>query len=512
MKDFKELIPFRKGHLWGYCDREGNVLLEPKYGILSGFKYELAYFAHPFNPGTKEPISLGIINRNFKIVRDPKNSKIDIDLGQVILDNVLPCEYKFNFFGSKDLINKSNRFRSDQKFRSKFLLGEDQFLGFEIVSSNYNSRPFFKLHFVNEHDTPLDVSLLPKKIKPSVARFLIYLKCQFGTTHINGFAGHYLESGQLAIPYCYNKLSDYFNGVLIAKKEGKSTLISERGKCLTHEEYDEIYFNASKCIWEGMLDNNKYVLAQFTEDFFFVFEYLDNSQNNFIIDKKIADSPRERLRGLLHGKKPLYGLSIEKKSEVVKLIEPCFDSIKLLSDEFAVFELNQGQGVINDSGIIVVPNKYKSIELLGRSLFLCHEAGFLSFTYSFYDSEGNKLAKHDFYEGQFEYLNYYRHDFQIRIKPCRSTRLLVCYIDSSLGGQILLGYVSYKGDKFWAGILKFYFKESDDISMDSKKAENSNQDYFEESGFYEEARDNPWDEVFGPGEEADDANWNTRGE
>lgn len=459
--NYWDLIPFRKGDLWGYCDREGNVLLNPKYGILSGFKYGLAYFSLPFDSSKR--VNVGVMNHKFEIVVEPMTSGIDIDIEEIIFENVLPIKYQFNFFGSIDLVKKSDKFKEDQKYRSKYRLNENQFLGFQIVkSNNYNNNPIIKLHFLNDEDGFIQPDFLPDLIDSSVARFLIYLKTQFGITSINGKSGHYLESGKLTIPYHFDKIVHSFNGVFIAFQNLKYSLITDDGDVITSNLYDELTFHNRDRVWIGKANGEFFIIEMDSNHVTKEMGYNPLPQFE-IFSNKVKFTTGKGIRNDYSNSKLKYGLKIRMNyysDQFETLFSPCFDKIEDLGyGGFAKVKLWGKFGIVDFEGVFTIPNLYDTIEYLGNRLFLVSVLSGFGTKFAIISArnkvfhEINKMTIP--FIGKHEEIGFY----DIVVISRAALGLVDIYFKSKYGGKFFFGSLNYlNGKEYWDGKVEYEFQ------------------------------------------------------
>tara|TARA_R110000850_G_C9976665_1_gene465570 strand:- start:524 stop:865 length:342 start_codon:yes stop_codon:yes gene_type:complete len=95
------------------------------------------------------------------------------------------------------------------------------------------------------------------------------------------------------------------------------------------------------------------------------------------------------------------------------------------------------------------------------------------------------------------YFNYSK----VKIRVDYENEILDSYLLAENGDEFSIGFASFNGDVYYSGLLNVDFKY---------RPKNEFFPDFDDDSNYHSG--NPWNDVFGPGEEADDANWNTRGE
>lgn len=106
-----QLIPFKKDSLWGYCNKEKQIIIEPKYD-------EVALFEN----------GIAIVRKNDKSII------IDINGNEII-----PAKYERLRIEDKDIISV---FQAGCKF------GAIDFNGKEIIPITYDRLRYFKNHFI----------------------------------------------------------------------------------------------------------------------------------------------------------------------------------------------------------------------------------------------------------------------------------------------------------------------------------------------------------------------------
>ena len=169
------------------------------------------------------------------------------------------------------------------------------------------------------------------------------------------------KTGDVVIPFKYDYVRDFDEGLAAVKLKGKWGFIDKSGKVVVPIKYDDV-----EVFYEGLADvklNGKYgfVDKSGTEVVPLKYDYADNFYEGFA---KVG----------LNGK---WGFVDKSGKEVVPLK---YDVVGLFSEGLAIVELNGKWGFVDKSGTEVVPPKYDkvwrfseglvSVELNGKSGFI----------------------------------------------------------------------------------------------------------------------------------------------
>lgn len=469
MERSKYLIPYRKGNLWGYCNKTGEIILEPNYGLLTRFKYGLAYFSFPFDPNFNGEIKIGVFNSDLEIVLHPEDSKIEIQSRDIIENNKLPEDYKFNFFDAKklsvEILPKRNSFTVSQKYSDKFLIGEKKYLAFKVANPiNTRQGLKYKVHFLDESDALLPLSSLPNQIEPAIARYLIYIKIQFGIHQINDKCGYYSQSGKLTIPYSYDELEYCENGIFIARQENSFSLVSDCGVIITGDLYDYIIFLRNIRKWKGIISGEVYLIDVNPDLKEFVMGY-DNSPSFEIVPNYEGPLSKQGPMVFLKRKK-LFGLNIKKPYNSEKfsvLFPPCFESVKDLGYGFAKVELCGKHGVVDFEGVFTIPNIYDTIDYLGDNLFLVSVFSDFGTKYGVVGIDNQIHDQFNKHNIPFWVENLGINFYDIKVIPIISLGLIDVYFVSKFGEKFFFGTFNYVDNKkYWEGEVAHRFNDRED--------------------------------------------------
>lgn len=527
-----DLIPYRKGDLWGYCDRDGNIVLEPRFRSVSHFKYGIAYFIEDDENRKGNWIDVGVLSSSLEVILEAGSRKLSIlrrDLGDRNLNSCKELHFFENTFDAEcTYYHKISERDSPRKSMFDFDLevNSDLFLGFNRSSNNSISH--IQLH--DKGNKIIDPVFLPEKIDPRVSRLLLHIKVQLNIHSINEKCGHILESGIVSIPFIYDSLTYCENGVFIGNKGGKFSLISEAGNIITSSEYNRLEFNSYSNSWLGYLEeeisyitldeNLKEIVKGYDLDPYF--KIVSHPKDEIVEKSQQKDSlrtsarfigPRRKFEPFVKKEPKKFGINFRKErndSNLSELYPPCFESAEVIDKLFVKVKINGLFGIIDYRGVFIIPNKFESIFYLGNNLFCIGLSSLWGMKYGVMSSEGQYKFDLNFKDGDFFEENKEIVLYETILEPRESRRLIDIYFQYDRKEKIFFGCIGYSGKKFWSGRCHHKFKINTDpkeLWIDEEKNEPGI-DYNDVT----EYSDNPWNDVFGPGDEADEAFRNTRDE
>lgn len=505
------LIPYREGFKWGFSNKEMEIVIPCKYDLVERFKNGVAkvYEGNSFTDyqnfyvGLIEPNGSIILENRYKrildfcdkesvlVIEEPDNPiYFDPDGHQMIeLPFVFSKEngvfdiFSYKDFGFKedfcsiegyifdDLYDDNVEDRQSVKYDQVLRISEKCALGYfsDQVSEFYNETSEFDL--INLSGEKVELEELREENPILISSALYSISNPKFQIKINGKSGYVNSSGKIIIPFVYDSLSPFLNEVASVSIGGKFAFVNVEGKILNHFIYESLHFDEELNHWIGFKGG-------FTE--------LISVSNNDII---VLES--------FEGKFEFY--SNLDFLEVIKEIknEVCFFGLKNRSGvvfptvlkEFpeicisnCVVNFNGKYGIVNSKGEFVVSNKYDSIDHLKNNFFVLNKDEEFFITKINLNEDVEKL-KIDFSEVKFQsvYDLFFKYDDSLDL-------ILIKY---SGGYNQVVGYVDFNGKNFFKGGSFERYEE-----------------YYDERDWEGES-DNPWDDVFGPGEEADDAYWNT---
>ncbi len=476
MNSSRDLIPYRKGNLWGYCDRDGNIVLEPKFRSVSHFKFGIAYFVDNENQ-SENRFYVGLINSSMEIILDPSRHRLAIKKTDLLDKNLNQCE-SLRFFENTfeaDCIYYQKIYDSHLERKSIFdfdvKLSSELFIGFNRNSNN--SISLIRLH--DRENNIVNPIHLPEKIDHRVARLLLHIKVQLSIHSISNKCGHVLENGIVSIPYVYDNLKYCENGVFIATKEGKSILISEKGKIITNKEYERIEFQSFSNSWVGFVDEQVFRISigENLEELVFGSD-LDPSLKIFLNPKK---DQNEKIA------------AVDKRQSAARFVGPRKKT---------------------ESIVIKEERKYESILSLGDNLSIVGVTSLWGMKYAFISSDGQIKFHLNFKDGDFFEENKEIVLYETILHPRVSDRLIDIYYESLSREKVFVGCIDYSCKKFWEG--RYYHKFRIDTAPTHELIEEEKDEVGVDYMNVPDYSENHWNEVFGPGDEADEAYRNTRDE
>ncbi|NVJ46467.1 MAG: WG repeat-containing protein [Cytophagia bacterium] len=522
MNSSKDLIPYRKGNLWGYCDRKGDIVLEPKYGFASPFTYGLAFFAYPNEEKGFFGFSLGILSNNFEELISPDDSSfyithgksfysgIDFYFGEKGFSLVSGLRYRIAE-NSKSVVEFSKlkiKEKEEVKFLEVFKLEDDIYLGDpELFTEKVN------LFLFDGKGNQVDPIYLNKGVLKEVGVYLTLLRIEFGYLRINGKYGVVDFEGVTVIPFIYDQMSPFRMGISHVVFGGKDFLINEKGEILNPFFTNRIWFDKEMRCWIAEGESN---FSYFSYDpYGRIIKFESGKHEVFPNGKKINvkkfDAKNEFVKEYLGGKKS-KGVAVWFLINLEGSILVPYDigDTKLFFD-FAIYDSRENFynekksfGVVDVDNSILLPNRYKKIDYLGNGDFLVEEleySGIPRFSIISWNNQLKKIfSQGELMAGVIDPYQYYSF-LDIIIDFERS--LLVILIKNKNDELFHLAYSSFGGDVFSEGEFSLEFERGNYTEY------YDNSRYYDDGDFYS---DNPWDDVFGPGDESDDALWNTRGE
>ena len=502
------LIPYRKGNLWGYCDREGKIVLEPKYGFLSPLKFGLAFFGHPSEHENYYGFELGILDEEFVEISPALGSNVFLIHGEVMISNKLRYGSVYNLNSFSSFFIDENIFQRNANlspyYTSIIKVKEGVYLGWLDRGLEFGFTLF------NESGEKIDPIFLSSGVHPVIGQQLTLFRFEIGYLKVNGKYGIINKEGKNDIPFIYDEMAPFSNGISSIKwKEGKY-LLNEKGEILNELPLGRVWFDVNTRSWMGETELHYYEYKYLNGGNLNVYKFEKDNEFNYgkricLMPITITDSLFHKALGLNHKSKGWFLLNKSGKF----LLSFSVSSKTKLYNDFAIYDYENNTysddkklGVVDSSGQMILPNRYNQLYYLGNGDFLMEDyEGFRKyFGIINYDNRITKVFdSYELLDGVWDPWQYFS---AIDIVPDFDNELLVLQIKTQDGLFFHLGYGSFSGRIYSEGIFTIKFEREN-----PEHTRVIDYDYDDDS-----YSSNPWDDVFGPGDEADDAHWNTRGE
>jgi len=300
-QNIPNLIPYRKGDKWGYCDKEKNIIIDCMYNDARPFSEGLAVV----NVFGKEGF-IGCINESGElIVVLPSFIYVLEDLKDGILKVSFPNEYYGSDEGYIDIFTE----RKHKKYKN--IIPRDGY----IYSARLGIPDSEGLELVIKSDP----QLRPNEIK------MIY---------------GYAKSGRILIKHKYEKALPFSEGLAAVKLNGNWMYInSQDEKILDMLIFDELTSFSEDL--GGIMFENKWGFC--------------DKKGNIVIDFQF-DEIKEFSEGLCAVSVNQKWGFIDKNGEIVLPTE--FERVHSFSEGLAPAWLDEGYGYIDHFGDFVIPQKY----------------------------------------------------------------------------------------------------------------------------------------------------------
>jgi hypothetical protein len=221
----QNLIPYRKGDKWGYCDWDKQILLKPKYQETSLF----------LNKGTiavvKKNGKLGLINQAFEEIIKPKYQAIE----QIFNSRFLRVQRKNKWA----LVNATGEILTRSKYQS---ISTSFFDKYFLVKKQANG---VQLYGLIDHKGNEITRIKYHKIEP----FSPYGKVSFFRLTQEKKQGVFdAEAQRISIPIIYDEvslLSKYSKVFILVNRQGKKIKVgacNSTHRLLVPVKYDKIAF------------------------------------------------------------------------------------------------------------------------------------------------------------------------------------------------------------------------------------------------------------------------------
>lgn len=495
MKKWGGLIPFRDGGQWGFCNCRNEIKIIPFCDSLIGFRQNLIIakkgkhqglidkygnIVIPFGEFNYIAISLLGVIKKIKIDDDyydeeesstslvVNGKEIDFDVENTIYE----LRKNNSFFKNYSVAFNIGKIINKGKFEFAYLLSKD----------NYRYGTF---DLVNESGEFLDPILLGNERKEVLGKIFAFFSPWNYFPSINGKFGLIDFDGNILVPFLYKgtkRLNEYFYSIELDKKHA---LINQNGEIITPFIYDSIQKTVDGDFLTN-IDGEQYLLE--TEEDRIINSEIQNTYFEFKILKEI-NLPYS----------PFFLRHIDNSYAFPYL----FSDIKFISNKnFCIVQLQGHYGLIDAKGAFVLSAQYPKLDYIKDEILLFLNAngdwGIINF-----QGEIIKIFDLSDVKSYLDSSNYPNKHFYLEYDQ----GLLGCYIQPYLE-ECLLGYMSLSGEKYWSNLQEFKYSMEDEEYEEWERLNGEYDDYYDDYS----SSSNPWDDVFGPGDESDTAYWNTRDE
>jgi hypothetical protein len=483
-----DLVQFKKGNGFvGLKNAAGEVIIPPDYG---GFGHIFKNLIIAFKKG-----KAGLIDRENKVIysfdyygihiiptgfiRTLRKFEYDDEIiTEIISIDGRKIEKSKNILDEIKILPKA-KYSSLKKYNSGYELGK-------LVKNGIVKRVFLlkdnsnEFDLIEENGEFVDPLFLSSLDNPSISAWIYFWIEQNTYFSINGKQGLFDSFGRVVIPFIYDAVTFFINDLLLIKLNEKFGISDVSGRIFISAEFDEI----------TLTPNLEILLNKGSE--YFILEISDLNYEYFLrkveyrFSAYFLDSPEF----------PRYSYGLRHqvlRNNVGKVFPYMFSQVTLIPDSiYCIVRLDELFGLIDEIGVFKICPSHLNMSYIEDNTLLIQ---FKNKEWGVIDFNGVLIRKYDLSDvSEFLLDKKYKNK---EILLMYEKGLVNCCI-KPFGDLELLGVISIDGLKLWEDLekMKFYnYAEEDDFDED-----------------YTSSSSNPWDDVFGPGEEADDARWNTSGE
>lgn len=443
-KKLPELIPFRKGNKWGFCDSTKKIIIEPGYDKAHFFHEGLAHVEIELQPG--EPGTMPYTSNT-------RHGFIDRS-GKVVIPAIYLFAGDFNE-GLAPVLTVSNEYfyintSGERTIRRKYEYAEGFYNGLAIVGKKIEHK--MKYGVINKKGEIL-VPFVYDRIGPFREGLAWVIK--------DSKAGYINTSGTLVVPAEYVPIPnsiyppDFTNGYVVLKKDKKCGMFDRKGKLVIPFNYISVY-NPSEglvSVNDGTssfyLDTNGRQALPYKYDHAGSFykgvavvairdAQFAGGDKYYLIDregKKISEN--YSFLGY-KGNAPIFACDSTGKhygflDTSGKVVLPfIYDRAYYFEYGIAEVVLNGEKGIIDKNGKFTRIPSDKNIQLKMLSNGLIKSA--LDGKICFYDREGNKIIHGDYLSG-----NWVDELFPVTLQPRKINNYSTTF----------LGYMDKYGNSYW---------------------------------------------------------------
>lgn len=368
----QNLLPFRKGSIFGWMDYQGSIVYEPEYESLGLFKEGLSLVSK-FG-------KYGYVDKGNQIVVPLiYDAGFDFEQGRAIVEKD----------GKSGIIDRTGKLLFPIDFED---IG--QFSDGLIYATRDSIYAYYDKYGVQRFDSVFQEAF-------SFVDGMALVQVRGKQTYID-LEGNYI------IPPIYEQLSKFTDSLFIFEEDEYFGLVHRNGKVIVAAKYDEIgKLNNQRAI--VLLDGKiGYINELGVEAIKPTFEEFPNFMDNGRFFGKYAKVRLKNKYGIIdqNGKwvVPASYLDLGEVSTMIaftkgkswgyidlqnKVIHaPKFDYAESMTSGLAVAELLVQQGMINVKGEWIIPNKFSNIERLENGYYLTSNGAFLGV----YSPKGKELV------------------------------------------------------------------------------------------------------------------------
>ena len=363
----------------------------------------------------------------------------------------------------------------NRKFKTVFLLLKED-----------NSRNFYLVDDSGEFIDPL---FLGNDRKETLGVLFSLFSYWNYVPSINKKYGLVSFDGDILVPFLYDKIKIVDQLFLSVELDKKQALINQNGKIITPFIYDSITKSNGDII--GYIDKIEHMIQ--TDDL----NIVKSEAQNYFFESDIVDMDRLPFRV-----KPSSSQFLLKVKEEDYAFPYLFSDIKKIPNKNACIVAKENMyGLIDEFGEFPIIPKYVRLNYINDDLLLFEDKdgkwGVVNIKgeiVQVFDLDDVKIfLSSSSFPSKYFYLSYY-------------DGFLECYIVPYLDDHFL-GYLSLSGHKYWSNLEGLQYEMDYEEAMEWARL---NGEYVEHDD--NDFSSNPWDDVFGPGDESDAAYWNTRDE
>ena len=378
----KEFLPFQENKKWGFMDREGDIMVPPNFDYVESYSEGLALVI--------KNQKLGFIDKAGKII-----IPIDYDDGESFKGGFAIVSTN-NLYGMIDRTNKPKvplRYELIGSFKSNLALVANE-TAYGYVNKTAKEIIPLKLDYATDFQNGYALVEIDdyKGIINSVGKLVVPAKYQYlenfnrynvATAKNDSLFGLLNKSGGEQLPFIYDQIGEFSNGLALVAKEGKYGYVDRIGEIKIPVKYN---YNPEALVWGKMesgyakfLEKGKYGVIDSVgnEVFPALFEDIGKYRSNELVAVK-----KRGKWGYTNNSLKLiipynyeYAYSFHSDKAIVKmdslwgvidvkgkwLIEPKYDAISELDS--IGFNLKSGlsYGVIAAANDTLINFSYKSI-------------------------------------------------------------------------------------------------------------------------------------------------------
>lgn len=394
-----KLIPFKKDvyneyyekdvERWGFCDFQGNIKIYPRFTSVSKFNksgYAIANYQveSRYNVGSDIEYFgalIDIVGAEFNRTKYKKLEQVNLNGGIFATQygtlskecaffiDVEENQYDYFFEGFNDKLRVVERYidfkkhflvlkNSDVLFKSDkyidiFRINLDQFLGKR--KDGYLNR----FDLINLNGELVEIQNLSIKNKKEFG-IQIFHFTKNRQLNINGKFGFVNNEGDVVIPFEFDFLSSFRNGVAKFCRDDKAGLITINGELILEEPNLLVEFSGPIGTWRLIKDGGIFFLDKDEYGEFYLSSFLDS----FGLGREISVIP--------------ISSGIEIKSSFfnqygVKIFALRLSEILEITRSFVLYKVNGKMGGFNFQGTKIFEPIYESIHYLHKDIFLVKE-------------------------------------------------------------------------------------------------------------------------------------------